>query len=295
MLIIFRFSIRIFGKNSVRLDTCRFLRCGVEIRIAQESDRVTVLEFCRETFSWGDYIADVWGKWMSSGGLYVCDEDGLVVGIYHIAFLSGEAWLEGMRVHPRYRKKGIGSKMMHHAESVIQKGTVRLIIESENRPSINLVKSVGYHIEERWRLYSMIPQKQNFRASIETSASFLDEFINSSTYADSWKWLPLDRDEVERLVFYGRVLVSTYNGVTNAIGIWNRSSDFPDAFQVGFVNGTREGMGDILRLAQDKAHDMGCARIQVFAPEETVLDFDFLEKRSTFYLMRKEIGKIFNL
>ncbi|MDE1828770.1 MAG: GNAT family N-acetyltransferase [Thaumarchaeota archaeon] len=283
------------AKDCVKLDNVQSSRCIVEIRSAQEHDKGPVLEFCKDTFSWGDYIADVWDKWRSSDGLYVCDENGLVVGVYHIAFLAGESWLEGMRVHPRYRKKGLGTKMMLHAESIIQKGTVRLVIESENQPSINLVKSVGYHIEEEWRLYSTVPQRQNFHASVATSTFSLDEFINSDTYADSWKWLPLGRDELENLVVQGRVLVSTDREITNAIGIWNKSKDFPQTLQVGFVNGTKEGMEDVLRFAQDKAHEMGCERIQVFAPEDTSLDLDFLEKKSMFYLMRKELGKIYNL
>lgn len=267
----------------------------MEIRVAHGADREPVLEFCHDTFSWGDYIADVWDKWEESGGLYVCQEGNMVVGMYHVVFLGGESWLEGMRVHPKFRKKGLGTKMMVHAESIIQKGTVRLIIESGNLPSIGLAKSVGYHVEEKWRLYSAVPQKQDSRATVATSSLSLDKFLNSSTYADSWKWLPLGRDELEKLVVQGRVIASSYDGTTNAVGIWNQSRDFPQTFQVGFVNGTREGISDILRLAQNKAHEMGCGRIQVFALEGTDLDFNLAEKRSMFYLMRKELGKIYNL
>lgn len=267
----------------------------MEIRSAKEDDRDVVLEFCRETFSWGDYIADVWDKWKSSGGLYVCERDGLVVGVYHMAFLAGESWLEGMRVHPEHRKKGLGTKMMLHAESVIQKGTVRLVIESENHPSINLVRSVGYQIEQEWRLYGATPQRQDSRACIATSTLSLDNLIDSATYADSWRWIPFGKVEIERLVGEGRVLVSTDKGEIEAIGIWNKSKDFAQTFQVGYLSGTKKGMEQILRFAQNKASEMNLERVQVFALEKTRLDLDFLEKRSKFYLMKKELGKIYNL
>ena len=270
-------------------------RCIVEIRSAKEGDRDMVLEFCRETFSWGDYIADVWDKWKSSGGLYVCEQNCLVVGVYHIAFLTGEFWLEGMRVHPEHRKKGLGTKMMLHAESVIQKGTVRLVIESENNPSINLVRSVGYQIEEEWRLYGTTPQSQDSHACVATSTFSLGNLIDSATYADSWKWISFGKSELEGLVREGRVLVSNDKGETDAIGIWNKSRDFAQTFQIGYVNGTKKGMEQILRFAQNEANEMKCERIQVFAPEKTRLDLDFLEKRSKFYLMKKELGKIYNL
>lgn len=276
------------------LDNCHLSRCIVEIRSAKEGDRDVVLEFCMDTFSWGDYISDVWDNWMSSGGLYVCEQNDLVVGVYHIAFLAGESWLEGMRVRLGHRKKGLGTKMMLHAESVIQKGTIRLVIESENYPSISLVSSVGYQIEEEWRLYGTISRRQNSRACIANSTFQLGNLVDSATYADSWRWIPFGKVEIERLVGEGRVLVSTDKGEIEAIGIWNKSKDFAQTFQVGYVNGTKKGMEQILRFAQNKASEIECERIQVFALEKTRLDLDFLEKRSKFYLMKKELGKIYN-
>ncbi|HKU33509.1 MAG TPA: GNAT family N-acetyltransferase [Candidatus Nitrosotalea sp.] len=260
------------------------------IRSAQQADKHSVLEFCKDTFSWGDYIADVWDSWQSKGGLYVSEQDGLVVGVYNVAFFEKEAWLEGMRVRPQYRKKGLGKKMLAHAESVIKNGTIRLIIESENHPSIALVKSMGYALEEKWRLYSMAPEKLESHVITADTPDGLDEFITSTTYADSWKWLPLDKEEVERLVKQKRILVSYQNDRVSAIGIWNRSKDFPAVFQLGFVNGTKEGMSDILRYVQKKAHELGCERIQVFAQEKISLEeTSFLEKKSLFYLMKKEL------
>jgi len=262
----------------------------VEIRNAKEQDKGTVLEFCKETFSWGDYIADVWDRWKSAGGLYVIEHDGAVVGMYHIGFFAKEAWLEGMRVHPKYRKKGLGTKMMTHAESVIGSGTVRLVIESQNTPSIQLVRSVGYCIEEEWRLYLAAPEKKSSRATVAAALVSLGLF-GSSTYADSWRWLPLDDAEVQKLVRQGRVLVLNEDGRTSSVGILNQSNDFPQTMQLGLVNGTREGMVEILGYVQNKAHETGCEKIQVFAPEKTLLDAGFLEKRSLFYLMKKELGK----
>lgn len=260
------------------------------IRSAQQGDKHSVLEFCKDTFSWGDYIADVWDLWQSKGGLYVSEQDGLVVGVYNVAFFEKEAWLEGMRVRPQYRKKGLGKKMLAHAESVIQNGTIRLIIESENHPSIALVKSMGYDLEEKWRLYSMTPEKQESHFTTADTTDGLDEFITSTTYADSWKWLPLDKEELEKLVKQKRILISYQNDRVSAVGIWNRSKEFPKIFQLGFVNGTEEGMSDILRHVQKKAHELGCERIQVFAHEEISLEkTSFLEEKSLFYLMKKEL------
>ncbi|MGI0046971.1 MAG: GNAT family N-acetyltransferase [Nitrosotalea sp.] len=261
----------------------------MKIRSAQDSDRDNVLIFCKDTFSWGDYIADVWDKWKSKGGLYVLVDDGLVVGVYNIATFERESWIEGMRVHPQYRKKGFGTKMLTHAESVIQNKIVRLIIESENRPSINLAESMGYGIEEKWRLYSTTPQKQESDATIATTSTKLYDIIDSSTYADSWKWFSLDDTEIQKLVQQKRVIVSTEKGETSAVGIYNRSNDFAQVFQLGFVNGTADGMMEILKYVRNRAHELDCERVQVFAQEKISLEASFLDKKSLFYLMKKEL------
>ena len=263
----------------------------MEIRRAREEDKDPVLEFCKGTFSWGDYISEVWDKWNSSGTLYVCEKKGTVLGVYHIAFLSGGAWLEGMRVHPAYRKMGLGTMMMRHAESVIRGGTVRLVIESQNAPSIKLVMSVGYRPEEEWRLYNMVPEEQDSRAEVAARPPVLADLAGSGTYADSWRWIPLGVAEIERLVALGRVLVLKGGTKASAVGVWNRSDDFSKTFQVVLVGGSRDGMREILRRAQDMARRSLCEKIQVFAPEKIPLDLAFLEKKSKFVLMRKDLGK----
>jgi GNAT superfamily N-acetyltransferase len=261
----------------------------MKIRSAQTSDKTTVLEFCKNTFSWGDYVADVWDSWQSKGGLHVIEDDGKVIGVYNIALHEKQTWLEGMRVHPQYRLHGFGKQMLAHAESIAPHKIIRLIIESKNHPSIGLAKSMGYHLEEKWRLYSSHPEKQNSSVKVARNISEVKDLISSSTYADSWKWLPLDNDELYKLIDQKRIVVSVHNGKTLAAGIWNRSSDFPQVLQIGYVDGTSVGITDIIRYIQNMACKLGCERIQIFIQDKIPLDAKFLDKKSLFYLMRKDL------
>lgn len=251
-------------------------------------DKATVLEFCKDTFSWGDYVADVWDRWQSKGGLYVVEDDDKVVGVYNLAIFEKQSWIEGMRVHPKYRRKGLGKSMLLHAESIIQNKIIRLIIESENNPSITLVRSMDYCIEEKWQLYSMLAEEQSYDVKIANDILQIKDLINSVTYADSWKWFPLDDEELEKLIEQERVVIAVANGATLAMGVWNRYTDFPKVLQVGYLNGTEDGMIQILRYMQNKAYELNCERVQIFIHEKTSLDASFLEKRSLFYLMRKD-------
>jgi GNAT superfamily N-acetyltransferase len=122
----------------------------IEIRQAQPTDRAAVLAFCEQTWEWGDYIDDVWEKWQEdpSGLLLVALSANQPVGIVHIQMLNAtEAWLEGMRVNPTYRRQGIARQL--HLEAMaeaMRRGatTARLLTASDNTASIHLIEQLHF-------------------------------------------------------------------------------------------------------------------------------------------------------
>jgi len=263
----------------------------MEIRDAQPSDKKIVLEFCNNTFSWGDYIADVWDTWIRQGNLFVIVEGDAKIGLAHIISTDNrQAWIEGIRIHPNYRRKGYGRKMISHCESITKSGkTIRMVIESENTPSVSLAMSTGYHIEDRWQLYAMEPKKETSSVVVASDIKQVTGLVSSNTYADSWKWFPLEKPDLEELIKQKRVLLSVQDESVLAIGIWNKSKNYANVLQLGFINGNKHGMLDILRFIQNKGHELNSERIQVFSQEKNLLEMDLLTKRSLFYLMRKDL------
>jgi len=53
------------------------------IREAIAKDKLEILKFCKNTFSWGDYIEHVWDFWVSEGSLLVCEIQSPVVFVMH--------------------------------------------------------------------------------------------------------------------------------------------------------------------------------------------------------------------
>ncbi len=43
----------------------------MRINGAKPSDKEKILDFCKNTFSWGDYIPEVWDFWIKEGNLLV--------------------------------------------------------------------------------------------------------------------------------------------------------------------------------------------------------------------------------
>src|SRR5689334_4930293 len=92
---------------------------SMQIRDAKPSDKEPVLDFCKGTFSWGDYISDVWDSWMSQGNLFVVVENSTPIGLSHLVFTdTRQSWLEGIRIHHDFRRKGYGRKIISYCESV---------------------------------------------------------------------------------------------------------------------------------------------------------------------------------
>lgn len=124
---------------------------SIETRPARPEDRDTVLAFCASTWAWGDYIAYVWDEWLHDpdGRLFVATVDGTPIGLSHLYMASKtEAWQEGMRVDPNYRRHGIAGALAQAMQAeALRRGatTVRLMTESTNAQSIRLIERGSFH------------------------------------------------------------------------------------------------------------------------------------------------------
>jgi len=67
------------------------------IREAITKDKLEILKFCKNTFSWGDYIEHVWDFWVSEGSLLVCEIQS-PVGICHTFYSKDQIWIEELEL-----------------------------------------------------------------------------------------------------------------------------------------------------------------------------------------------------
>ncbi len=129
---------------------------NVVIRPGRLEDEPDIQAFTRHTFEWGDYVADVYADWVremanGDGEVYVAVSmpGGKAVGVNHARYLSPEeAWLEGIRVHPDYRRAGIGRLLtVASIEGARRRGmrVCRAAIDADNQKSQGLARSFGFH------------------------------------------------------------------------------------------------------------------------------------------------------
>ena len=137
-----------------------------KIRNNLQSDKAEILSFCKDTFSWGDYIHEVWDSWEKDGYLAILEEDNNVIGMCHGVIYQNEnmIWLEGIRVKQEYRKKGYATNLIRHFEKIAKNSGIshlNMLIESENTSSLNLAKKLNYDIISVWNYYSL-PSKKKY-------------------------------------------------------------------------------------------------------------------------------------
>jgi len=106
----------------------------IKIRDAINSDKSFVLNFCKDTFSWGDYIQDVWDYWLSEGNLLLIEKQ-CPIGMCHAFFSENQVWIEGIRINSNFRRHGLASKLVKHIESLAKEKHILfsfMLIDTEN-------------------------------------------------------------------------------------------------------------------------------------------------------------------
>lgn len=127
------------------------------IRPARVEDVEVITPWTTDTFHWGDYIPERLPIWIAdpeSEVLVHVDDDDVPIALVHVVMLSPtEGWLEGARVHPGHRRRGLGRTLNDAGiEWAAARGArvVRLTTETDNDAARNQVVSLGYREVSRW-------------------------------------------------------------------------------------------------------------------------------------------------
>lgn len=266
------------------------------IRKASFLDKNTVLDFCKSTFSWGDYISEVWDFWIKDGILLISEKNGNPVGMCHAVNLDKHtSWVEGIRVHPDFRKSGIGTELIKYVETISSKNNISsiyMLIEINNVASISLAKKQGYDILETWNFYTLNPQQylDNFTSQITSNEIDLLK-ISSQTkfFIDSWRWIPLSNQSL-KLLHKNNNLIYSNNNHDDSFGIMINSKHFPYTTLVTLF-GTGQSLIDLLKYIQNACFKQKIKRIQVLTPQ-FLPKIDGLDEKMKFHLFSKQIRQL---
>jgi len=256
----------------------------LRIREANDSDKIPILKFCKNTFSWGDYVEHVWDYWMSEGHLLLAQKLD-PVGICHAFCSDNQIWIEGIRIEPNSRRQNIASELVKHAEIIGLEKNLSfsyMLIDTENTISISMAQSLNYEIFQTWNFYTIEPRNNpNHNVTFDKSISTK----SYSHYVQSWRWLPIDDKTLESFYEQNRIVNSLIDD-KNSIAIITESDHFDRTLIVTLFSNSDESIREILSYLQNFGWEKNYERIQILTKEK-LPHFDTLESKISFHLMKK--------
>ena len=266
------------------------------IRKAILSDKNPILDFCQSTFSWGDYISDVWDFWFKEGILLVTSVNEKPVALCHGLVVDGNClWIEGIRVHPEFRRKGIAKDLVIETENFGKKEnctTSMMLIESNNTKSLKLAELLGYKQIEKWNFFTLSSQKINDETPLEYVQDFseLEKFYSEKNYfVKSWRWIPWSKQLLSTLIKSNQIVYSKSSGINQGVAILADSEHFEKTILVTMPFGTKDGLKEITNKLTNTLLSKNYKRIQIITKQNDFSGIQGIEDRFSFYLVKKAL------
>ena len=220
-----------------------------KFRIATVLDKDYVLDFCKNIFSWGDYIDRVWDIWIREPNsillVAVVNENNIEkpIAISHGILIPEKIiWIEGIRVDPKYRSQKLATNMsLHILDYAKKRGAIysSAIVSINNEPSKGLMEKLGFKVISTWSYLSIKPivllpsESHNFIKDNSTTTTtkvanlkeyqLILDFLNQSyifktsgkKFVNSWRWYDLTEDRLRMMINNRQVIILVNNDDNN--------------------------------------------------------------------------------
>jgi GNAT superfamily N-acetyltransferase len=207
----------------------------VRFRLAINQDKDSVLDFCKNTFSWGDYIDRVWDIWISepNGILLVAEDENHVkkpIAIIHgILIPENTIWIEGIRVDSEYRKQNLATNLINQIlEYGRRNGAIHsaAIVSINNESSKRLMEKSKFEVISKWSYIStnqiILPTnnlKGKFKIADSNDYHHIISFLKTSEnfklsgkkFVNSWRWHDLSEDRLFTMINNKQVIIAGKN------------------------------------------------------------------------------------
>ena len=197
----------------------------VRFRLATNQDKDYVLNFCKNAFSWGDYIDRVGDIWISepNGMLLAAEIENHVkkpIAIIHgILIPEKTVWIEGIRVDPKYRRERLATNLINLILEYGRKNGAMYsaaIVSIKNVASKGMMEKSEFKILSKWSYIStnhMIPPinnlTNNFKIADSNDYQQIINFLGNSEnfklsgkkFVKSWRWHDLAEDRLFTMIY----------------------------------------------------------------------------------------------
>ena len=256
---------------------------GMTIRPAQPDDRLAMERICAHTWEWGDYVPDVWDDWLADeeGMPIVGELEGRVVALSRFRFQGpDQIWLEGMRVDPEYRRRGIGRKFLDHSIAFARERDARVVRLSTSYHNIavhTLTAQAGMARVGSYQLRSADPLPGGPEPAILSAerADRVHAFLKDSPmlayahglYSADWAWQELSPTRVNQLLEAGQFAARlTPDGRLAALAILHPLPKDGELW-IGFLDGEAAAISELATAIRGHAARLGSEQVQMLVSD----------------------------
>jgi GNAT superfamily N-acetyltransferase len=253
------------------------------IRPARPGDRPAMERICARTWEWGDYIPDVWDHWLTDeqGLLIVSELEGRVVALSRIRFQApDQIWLEGMRVDPEYRRRGIGRQFLDHSIAFARERgacVVRLSTSYHNVPVHTLAAQAGMVYVAAYQLRSAdaLPTGPDPAFLSAEHADRVRAFLSDSPmlayahglYSDDWAWQEMSPARIDQFLEAGQFAARLApDGRLAALAVLHPQPEDSELW-IGYIDGEAAAITELATAVRGHAARFGAEKVQVMVPD----------------------------
>jgi RimJ/RimL family protein N-acetyltransferase len=239
-----------------------------------------------KTWSWGDYIPEVWDGWLKekNGRVFIATIDGVPVGITHLSIdKPHEVWLGGARTDPDYRRMGVATaitkKCLDYAK---RKGAkvVRLTTESDNIAAQAVIKKLGF--KPTAEFVEMTTEKiaretsKNSKWAEKTDTNAIWDYLQSSEtyrkaaglYTVIFHWFSLEKEDLKRFIEQRKTILhlsetSKIDGLMLIDDITAREWH-ENTMQTCIIDGDYNAVFDMIKFLKSHCHALDVKKIYGF-------------------------------
>ncbi|MBM3134001.1 MAG: GNAT family N-acetyltransferase [Chloroflexi bacterium] len=260
----------------------------IEVRPARAEDKAAVLAFTTHTWEdeEGDYIHLVWNRWLRNrhGQMFVATADGQPVSVARVALQSRtEAWFEGMRVDPHFRRQGIAVQVQQACLAYArQQGcrVARLATGAENYTSQHLTEQGGFRRVAAFQ-HHLAPASAETVAGVRpATAADLPAILNlwrasaarpaaANLVPHGWSWQEMKEARLRRIVARppkahrapSALVAASAAGEVSGFALYR--TRYGQLLEINWLEGAEEAMRQLAQatraLAQERRlNDVAC-------------------------------------
>jgi len=265
----------------------RNLKPKIYVRRARSSDRRAVFKFCEKTWSWGDYIPQVWAKWLKdkNSRVFVATINDVPVGIAHLSIdKPHEVWLSGARTDPNYRRMGVATGIIKKCLEYARRKSARvarLATMSDNiaaqaalqkwdfKPIAEFLGMVAEDVRAERSEHSKWAEESKTQAIwnyLQTSEAYRKA---AGLYTVLFHYYSLEKQDLSHFIKLQKVIMhvnekSEVDGLTliddTTAKEWRENS-----IQTCYVDGDYNTVLDMIKFLKSHCHALGVKRIYGFA------------------------------